>query len=151
MMASFRDIASIKESQRSQMSMKNPNQISFVINLEPAQDSSKTYKSALAIAGPSEENPWIKFSYFRFDQMPAGLNQLQTATATDSIAVPISIKGFLAENSPQGQILQIIDIDSKEDSGILHKYLVILMQTGFVFLNLIYHYEKGKPQISLLK
>lgn len=58
-----------------------PNQISFVINLEPnffgigqkfdseIETVEKKYKSLLGISTPSEESQSLNFTYFRFDNV----------------------------------------------------------------------------------
>jgi len=72
----------ILESQASVTSAQ-PNQISFVINLEPndlalgykpKEDAAvKTYKSSIGIVAPNEDNPVLKFIYFKFDVDLKGL------------------------------------------------------------------------------
>ena len=161
----------ILESQASVTSAQ-PNQISFVINLEPndlplghkpKEDGViKSYKSAVGIVAPNEDNPVLKFIYFKFDvqlkdltadQLKSNDNMVKNASQ-QMIKIPMAIKGFLSGNSQSGgAIVSIIDLDTPSSGGSnIEKYLVILMEQGLVVLLIKYQYgETAVPTISLIK
>lgn len=122
----------------------------------------KPYKSALGIVAPNEDNPVLKFIYFKFDTDLKGLTpeQLKSngnmvkAGSQRLIKLPIVIKGFLSGKSQSGgAIISILDLDAAPAGGpVVEKYLVVLMELGLVILLLRYEYgEEAVPAISLVK
>ena len=131
------DSSRILESQASVSSTAQRNQISFVINLEsnnlalghkPEENKvAKSYKSAVGIVAPNEDNPVLKFIYFKFnadlkeltqEQLKINNNMVKNETQK-LIKIPMAIKGFLSGKSQSGgAIVQIIDLDvvPSEDS-----------------------------------
>jgi len=88
--------------------MRQPNQVSFIINLEPSfiqngekfdddfEQKKKPYKSAIAIAAPNEENDTLTFSYFRWDEQESKTEGMIEASSSQLIPLPMAIKGFLS-------------------------------------------------------